>query len=183
LNVAEFLVWDSEDRSGRRWQLRDGVPEPMSISTDSHGSIHAKLGALIGDHLRASASPCRVICLPGIVPRVRGRDNFRIPELGVTCSPPHDGQVTQAPVLLVEILSPSNADETWANVWSFATIPSVREILVISNTAVTADLLRRDPTGAWPEAAARVEAGGMLALDSIGPELPLTDVYRTTNLV
>jgi hypothetical protein len=28
------------------------------------------------------------------------------------------------PVLLIEILSPSNQAETWANVWAYATIPS-----------------------------------------------------------
>lgn len=39
------------------------------------------------------------------------------------------------PVLLMEILSPSDAQQTWANVWAYATIPSVTEILVVSGTA------------------------------------------------
>ncbi len=39
------------------------------------------------------------------------------------------------PVLIVEILSQSNRAETWQNVWSFTTIPSLREILILSSTA------------------------------------------------
>ena len=50
------------------------------------------------------------------------------------------------PVLLVEILSPSNRAETWTNVWAYTTIPSVREILVLHSLRIRAELLRRDDT-------------------------------------
>ena len=30
------------------------------------------------------------------------------------------------PVLMVEILSPTNKTETWTNVWAYTTIPTVR---------------------------------------------------------
>jgi Uma2 family endonuclease len=183
LTVAEFLAWDSGDRSGRLWQLQDGVPEAMAPASENHGAIQAELGALIRNHLVAQRPGCRVVTAPGVVPRVRSSDNLRIPDLAVTCVPPRGERLLEAPVLLVEILAPSNADETWANVWSYTTIPSVREILVISSTAVSADLLRRGEDGAWPAAAVRVDAGGAPTLDSIGLELPLADAYRTTNLV
>ncbi len=29
MTVAAFLAWDSGDRSGRLWQVRDGVPETV----------------------------------------------------------------------------------------------------------------------------------------------------------
>jgi Uma2 family endonuclease len=34
------------------------------------------------------------------------------------------------PIVVIEILSPSNANDTWGNVVLYTTIPSVREILV-----------------------------------------------------
>jgi Uma2 family endonuclease len=55
------------------------------------------------------------------------------------------------PVLIIEILSPSNWPETWTNVWAYTTIPSVREILIVHSTKIGVELLRRDAAGHWPE--------------------------------
>ncbi len=85
------------------------------------------------------------------------------------------------PVLIIEILSPSNQAETWANVWTYITIPSVREILVLSSLAVGADILRRRADGTWPEEPEEI-AQGDLILESIGFRVPLADIYRTTRL-
>jgi len=85
-------------------------------------------------------------------------------------------------VLLIEILSPSNARETWANVWAYATIPSVSEILVLSSTAIAADLLRRAPGGDWPEQPEHITGTATLNLRSIGLRLPLAEAYRTAEL-
>ncbi|HEX5326664.1 MAG TPA: Uma2 family endonuclease [Acetobacteraceae bacterium] len=71
LTTDEFLAWDSGDRSGRRWQLRDGVPEAMAPPTQAHGAIQSELSRLIGNHLLAAGDKCRVIGAPGVVPRVR----------------------------------------------------------------------------------------------------------------
>jgi Uma2 family endonuclease len=83
-------------------------------------------------------------------------------------------------VLVVEILSPSNADETWATVWAYTTIPSVTEILVISSMAVAAELLRRRPDGTRPEVAERLKPPATLELASVGFGVPLTALYRAT---
>lgn len=182
LTTEEFLVWDSGDRSGRRWQLRDGVPEAMAPATEAHGAIQSEFGRLIGNHLLASGDRCRVITEPGITPRVRSAENVRIPDLAVTCAPPSAERLVSEPVLVIEILSPSNAEETWENVWAYTTIPSVTEILVISSTAIEAELLRREPDGSWPPAAAPIGPGDTLRLDSIGLALPLRAAYRTSGI-
>ena len=57
------------------------------------------------------------------------------------------------PVLIVEVLSPSNRAETWLNVWSYTTIPSLSEILILSSTAIKAELLR--PWQRWELARSR----------------------------
>jgi len=180
LTTDEFLVWDSGDRSGRRWQLRDGVPEAMAPATEAHGAILSELSRLIGNHLLAAGDRCRVITEPGVVPRVRAANNFRVPDLAVTCAPPSRERMIAEPVLLIEILSPSNTDETWDNVWAYTTIPSVTEILVLSSTAIRAELLRRGPDGSWPEQATELNGRDSIRLVSIDLELPLASAYRTT---
>jgi Uma2 family endonuclease len=97
----------------------------------------------------------------------------------VTCSPIAGERLMRDPLLLIEILSPSNTDQTRANVWTYTTLPSVAEILVIHSMVVNAELLRRAADGSWPEQPDLIEEGGILRLDSIGLELPLATVYRT----
>ncbi len=154
----------------------------MAPNTEAHGAIQAELAALIGNHLLAAGDPSRVIIGPGIVPRVRAAENVRIADLGVTRAAPGRDHLLPAPMLVIEILSPSNAEETWENVWAYTTIPSVTEILVISSTAVEAELLRREPDGSWPAQADPLSRGDTLRLDSIALALPLTVPYRASGI-
>ena len=86
------------------------------------------------------------------------------------------------PLILIEILSPTNETETWANVWTYLTIPTVMEVLVVNSTRVEAELLRRNADGTWPEVPVRIEPEDALSLDSIGFSVPLAMLYRTTTL-
>jgi Uma2 family endonuclease len=182
MTVAEFADWDNGDRSGRVWQLVDGEPVAMAPATQAHGAILNELGSLLRNHLVEQGSRCRVIAQPGVVPRARANENFRIPDLGVTCSPEVSGLMTPDPVLLVEILSPNNQAETRANVWAYTTIPTVREILLVHSTRMEAELLRRNADETWPATAAIVRAQERLELVSVGLSIPLTALYRTTGL-
>lgn len=127
--------------------------------------------------------PCSVVSDPGIVPRVRAAHNVRVPDLAVTCSEYVTEEATlEDPVVIIEILSPSNKAETWSNVWTYVTIPSVREILVVRSAEIGADLLRRLSDGSWPGEPARIGPDDTLALDCIGFTCPLRALYRTTRL-
>ena len=84
-------------------------------------------------------------------------------------------------MLVVEILSPSNEDETWGNVWTYTTIPSVKEILVLWSDAIGAEVLRRGADGSWAQEPEKVTRGD-LVLDSIGLRTPLAELYRDTDL-
>ncbi len=180
MSVAAFLAWNPAD--GRTWQLVDGEPQAMAPANRTHGALQNELGSLLRNHLVAQARPCSVIAQPGVVPHVQAAHNFRIPDLAVTCSDyASEEHAVTDPVLIVEILSNSNSAETWANVWTYTTIPSVREILVLHTASVAADLLRRRPDGAWPKDPDSIVAGD-LTLDSIGFRAPLIDLYRTTRL-
>jgi len=63
--------------------------------------------------------------------------NMRVPDIAVNCVPDERGQrALPDPILIIEILSPSNERETRENVWAYATIPSLREILLVRSTEI-----------------------------------------------
>lgn len=94
------------------------------------------------------------------MPRVNARENFRIPDLGVTCVPDAARQIaTPEPILLVEVLSPSNKSSTWSNIWAFSTIPSLGEVLVVDSVRVEVRVLTREADGTWPDNPTTVAEG------------------------
>ncbi len=173
MSVAEFLNWNSGD--GRRWQLVDGEPRAMAPPSTLHAYFQAELAAIIRNHLRAKNSPCDVFTNPGVIPATMAARNMRIPDLGVSCVPLADSPALPDPVLLVEMMSPSNQSDSWANVWAYTSIPSVMEILILRPDVIGGDLLRRLPDRSWPGAPAAVE--GDLVLESIGFTVALADLF------
>ncbi len=180
MSVAEFLDWNPG--GGERWQLVDGEPHAMAPARRMHRILQAALSAKIYPHLLAQGGRCSVVIEPGIVPRVRADQNIRIPDLAVTCSDPMVNEaVLTEPILVVEILSPSNQAETWSNVWTYTTITSITEIVVLRTAVIGADVLRRLPDGSWPVEPEKL-SGGELVFDSIWLRIPLADLYVMTPL-
>ena len=176
----EFLDWESPGPS--LWQLIDGVPVAMAPPSPRNGAIQAETARLIGNHLLDRDGGCRVIVTPGVRPRFQSDRNFLVPDLAVTCSPSDlEGRMLRAPVLLIEVLSPSNHAETWRNVWAYMTIEPLREILVIRTASVGVELLRRGEDGVWPEMPAALTSG-TFELASIGLSLPVAALYRGSGL-
>jgi Uma2 family endonuclease len=180
MTVAEFLAWPG-DGTPARHQLVDGEIRAMDPASVTHGIIQANIGALFHDHLKGTA--CKVVAAPGVIPRVRSATNMRVPDIAINCLPDEAGQrALPDPILVIEILSPSNEAETRENVWAYATIPSVREILLVRSTGIAAELLRRQPDGNWPEQPEFFEEGGELWLESIGFRIGLGEYYVDTYL-
>lgn len=183
MTVDEFQEWSAPaGLEDRRWHLVDGEPVCMAPASENHGAIQSEAAFLLIAHLRVHRPGCRVITAPGVIPHARSRMNERIPDLGVTCAPPAGGAAITSPVLLIEILSPSNETATRANVWTYTTIPSVMEILLLKSTSVAGELLRRGGDGNWPESPAMLESDAVLELDSIGFRAPIRAFYATTSL-
>ncbi len=182
MTLDEFLAWDSGAWGDVRWQLVDGEPVAMAPGRHAHGSLQGEVARLIGNHLIGTGRACHVVTEAGIVPKLRSNENFRVPDLAVTCAPPSDGVMVPDPVLLIEIMSPNNRAATRANLWAYATIPSVREIVVLQSTRIEAELLRRGEDGNWPAGPEMIASAGVLELRSIGFAAPLASMYRTTYL-
>ena len=183
MTVAEFQDWQPPaDLAQRRWELVDGEPGCMSPPSIDHGAIQNELGRLLGNWLAANRPDCRVIITPGVVPRIRSDVNERIPDLAVICGPIRPARTLDNPMLLIEILSPSNEAKTRANVWAYASIPSVRDIVLISSTSVSAEIFQRNADGTWPPDPLFLRGGAELGFESIGMTIPLQAAYRTSSL-
>jgi Uma2 family endonuclease len=182
MTLTEFLGWTPDDPTGAAYQLIDGEPVPMAPASRNHAALMAEVMRLVGNHLVETDSSYFVLGEPGIVPHVRADWNFRLPDIGVVSSPPSSDQVVRDPVLLIEILSPSNESETRANIWAYTTIPTVLEILAVHSTRMEAELLRRRPDGNWPESAEIVVGAAIPELRSIGFQASLATFYRTAEV-
>jgi Uma2 family endonuclease len=179
MTVAEFLAWPG-DGTGRKCELIDGEVRAMSPGSAVHAVIQANLTYELRRHFLDHKVRCRVGAEVGVITR-EGPNTVRVPDVGVTRAPVPSGQrAWPDPLLLIEVLSPSNASETWENVWSYCTIPSVQEIAVIHSTRIQAEVLRRGPDGRWPAALAKIGEGETLSFESIGFACPLIDIYAET---
>ncbi len=88
MTVAEFLEWAGADQSSTRWQLCDGEPEMMAPASERHGRIQGRAEQpSVGMHLRTIGTVTAASSsLPASIPRIRSAENFRIPDIGITCA-------------------------------------------------------------------------------------------------
>lgn len=181
MTVGEFLVWNAPGPCF--WQLIDGVPMAMAPAAPIHAAIQMEVGSLIRNHLAGRGGACVALANPGVIPPFMSDRTYLVPGLGVTCSPSDiRGKAGREPVLLIEILSPSNHAETWRNVWSYVTIPSSREVLVIRSTSLGIELPRRDANWKWPGHTQPI-ASGPFSLTSIDLDLTVEALYRGLGLI
>ena len=183
MTVDEFDAWEPPDGlRDRRWQLVDGEPVCRAPPSDDHGAIQGETARLVGNWLRRHRPECRVIVTPGVIPRMNSRTNERIPDLGITCGPRNRGATRSDHLVLIEILSPSNEAVTRSNVWAYCSIPSVREIVLLSSTAIGAEVMRRQGDGGWPQEPEPLGADDRLVIEGIRYSAPLADHYATSSL-
>ena len=181
MTVEEFLDWGGGGHVGKL-ELVDGIVRALSPASATHSVLQGNLVTLIQNHLRKKRLPCHVAPEAPVVPRLRSRNNARAPDFAVSCAPPSQSKVFEDPILLIEVLSLGNAEETWESVRAYGTIPTVREIAVVESESVGAALFRKDAEGAWSVDGEDIAAGGTLKLHSIGLEIPLAELYRDTYL-
>lgn len=181
MTVDEFLAWDGGGHVGKL-ELVDGVVRAMAPASATHSHIQLNVGTAINIHLRAGGSRCRAGTEAPIVPPMGKRANARAPDLAVTCAPPSDSSTMQDPILIVEVLSPTNEAETWESIRALAGLRSLQEILVVQSTSIEAQVFRRDEQGAWPADPEVAGPGGTVRLASIDLDLPVSEIYRGTYL-
>jgi len=142
MSLDEFLHWD--DGTDTRYELIDGVPVAMAPPAEAHRILAMRLGSRI-DAALADRRPCNAQIEPGVV-RLDRADSYFIPDIAVTCQPNEPGrQAMVAPILIVEILSPSTErGDRRLKLPTYQMIETVREILLIDADNRHAELYRRE---------------------------------------
>jgi Uma2 family endonuclease len=186
MTVDEFIAWPG-DGTGLWYDLVDGRLRAHAAPNDLHATMHGTLAYLLIAHVREHLPFCRVAIGGGVRPRIKSNWNYRVPDITMTCSKNAKGQHdVPDPVVIIELLSPSNQADTWDNVRNYATVPSISDIVIIDTQRIHADVLTRDDKGHWPANPVEVQRGGVIALTSLKLGLKLVlalnNAYQNTYL-
>jgi Uma2 family endonuclease len=179
MTADEFFAMP-DDGTDVKYELVDGYLVAMAPTSPIHSLLQAKLAYLISSHLRASHSSCWVGTETGVQPVIKKTTNVRIPDLGVSCTPlTLEDRTMQHPVLLIEVLSPSNAKATQANLWMYATMDSVQEVLLVHTKGARLELYQRRPNGQLADAII-ANVGQSVRLGCVAMDLAIDELYADT---
>jgi Uma2 family endonuclease len=183
MTADDFLAWPG-DGTGRTYQLVDGEVRQVSPASSVHASIQARLTSLITSAFERASLPLQITVEGAVIPGLNASTNVRVPDILVSLSEfERDQQTVPDPLLVVEVLSPGNQDDTRDNIRAYATLASVREMVVIHSTRVLAEVHRRDAAGAWLPEPDYIAAGGRLRLAPVALDCAIEDAYRGTWLL
>src|SRR5579863_8510359 len=175
LSVEEFL--DTCPNDQRHYQLIEGVIVAMAPPAIPHQIIASRLNAHSVSAVDANRPGCSTRSQAGIAPQgLAGRNHFET-DITVTCESGGRKGISEEPVLIVEVLSPSTErDDVFVKLPQYQAIPSLREILYIESERVAATVYRRaDVRWQTIEIAGR---DARLQLETIGLDIALAAVYR-----
>ncbi|HUY78994.1 MAG TPA: Uma2 family endonuclease [Ktedonobacterales bacterium] len=184
----EYLQLDRH--SPVRHEYVDGHAYALAGGSLNHSAICIKLGVLLYPLLRGTA--CRVYNSDA---RVRlSATRYVYPDLTISCAPQDQGEtdLLTAPRVVIEVLSPST--EVYDRGDKFAyyrACATVNEYALVASDRQAVQVYRRPPelqTPAAPQEELPWEVqtyapGEMIALTSIGVQLPFDEIYVETSIV
>jgi Uma2 family endonuclease len=173
MTFDEYLSF--EDSTQTRHELIDGMVFAMSGATDAHNLISGDLFLMIAGPLLGK---CQVFQhgMKLKVEHARDSDGY-YPDILVSCDPTDRNRLfRQAPLLLIEVLSPSTERlDRGEKKLNYLQIPSLQEYVLVAQDKPKVEIMRRRTSWVVEE----LYPGDTLALESVGLTLPLADIYRT----
>jgi Uma2 family endonuclease len=165
--------------STTRYEFFDGDIYPVLGGSEDHSALAAKvLSALdraIGDRdCRAHASDLRIY--------VEAVGLATFPDGSVICGPlqqhpPSPEATALNPSILVEVTSDSSEEyDVGDKLEAYRTIPTVREVIIVSHRERRITVHRRDDAGTWSMRVAIT--GGSVVVESLGARLVVDAIYR-----
>ena len=170
--LAEFLGWD--EQQSERHEFVNGEIFAMVGGTLNHARVVRQLALLIGLHLRGTR--CEVFSESTKV-TVDNAAAF-LPDVFVTCerSQPGTSTVADAPVLIIEVLSPSTrAMDYGTKLTMYRRLPSLKQYVLIDPVERTAESYTRQDDGSWK--LLDFGPGSTLRLEGIDLDLQLNEVF------
>ena len=177
LTADEFLETDQREFGGAwRYELVDGRIVAHAAPSPDHGAILSLLNAALVSRLRGHRDGCRAESGSGAVPKRQQRNTARIPDAMIRCG--------EHPRVVFEVVSPSEL-----RAWKARNrkrrdeqeTEGVEEIVELYQGEASAHIYRRGSDGTWSfDAIDGLDA--VLALRSVGLEIPLSELYETVEL-
>jgi Uma2 family endonuclease len=174
MTVDDFLVW-AETQEGR-WELFDGVPVAMSPERIIHGDVKLQVALALRAAIARAGIPCRSV-LDSAAVRIDKYRSFQ-PDALVYCGEALPGGTLEVPnpVVVVEVLSPSNAMKDLRDkLVGYFQVPSIVHYLIVDPDD---RLVIHHARGDGDAIATRIlSAGSSLRLDPPGIELAMVDLF------
>jgi Uma2 family endonuclease len=173
---ADYLA--VEQHSEHRHELLDGVIVAMAGGSDEHNAIAGKLAMLLGLRLQEG---CRYYT-PDQRFWIAGHARSRYTDGSIICGkpdhPPHDGQATTNPVIVVEVLSPScEGDDDGDKRLDFQSLSTLQAYVLIHQDQRCVRIYRRDAQGQWSLQADTYAGGDSFVLPASSQPIPVDEIY------
>jgi Uma2 family endonuclease len=174
---ADYLA--VEQHSEYRHELIDGVIIAMAGGSDEHNAISGKLAMLVGTRLEAG---CRYYTADQRF-WIGGHGRGRYSDGSIICGkpehPPHDGQATTNPVVVIEVLSPtSEGDDDGEKRRDFQSLASLQAYVLLAQDMRCVKVYRRDDQGSWQLQADTYLSGDSFSLPTLMRPMSVDDVYH-----
>ena len=178
---AQYVALENE--SPTKHEFLDGEIYAMLGGSEDHSALAlnvlaALLGAVGDRPCRAHTSDLRIY--------VEAVGLATFPDGSVICGPlqqhaPSPDATALNPLILLEVTSDSSEEyDTSEKLEAYQTIPTLREVIIVSHRERRIAIHRRDTTGAW---AMRVAiASGRIVAESLGVELIVDSIYRNSSI-
>jgi Uma2 family endonuclease len=174
MTVDQFLAWAMAQPEGR-FELVDGAIVAMAPERAAHARLKARVWRGLDDQIRDRGLPCEA--LPdGMTVKINDHTAYE-PDAQVHCGEPlaDDAVVVSAPVIIVEVLSPSTARrDTGAKLADYFGLSSVHHYVIVTTDRRTVIHHRR---GDGDIIETRIVTAGLLQLDPPGLTLDLDRIY------
>jgi Uma2 family endonuclease len=173
MTVDDFLAW-AETQEGR-WELFDGVPVAMSPERVIHGRVKYLVGRAFERAIERAGVPCQFL-LDSVAVRIDKHRSYQ-PDALVYCGQPLPGDALEAPnpVVVVEVLSPSNAMKDLRDkLVGYFQVPSIVHYLIVDPDD---RLVIHHARGNDAIATRIVSTGSSLKLDPPGIEMSVGELF------
>lgn len=169
LSVEEYL--EGELHSDVKHELVGGQVYAMVGASRYHVLIAGALHAVLRTHLRGG--PCRAYMADL---KVRVGDDFYYPDVLVSCTAGGHDYYETAPVLIVEVLSPTTErQDRLEKRLAYQRLDSLKEYVLIAQDKMQAEVHRRIE-GGWE--VERFDENDVLRLESVDLSVPMVDIYQ-----
>jgi Uma2 family endonuclease len=173
MTASEFLAWAVQQPE--RWELFDGIPIAMSPERVIHSETKYRVRAFDQAIARARVR-CRFVLDGPMVP-IDSRNSYQ-PDVLVYCGDPVPGDALEVPipVMVVEVLSPSNAlRDLRDKLQGYFRVSSIHHYLIVDPDK---RLVIHHARAQKETISTRIVKDGDFQLDPPGLTLPVTDFFE-----